>query len=82
MIRDDPSFLGEAPLWLYILAESNIVHNGARLGPVGSRIVAEVIGGLIAADKDSYYRQGWAPPGGSYRAQDLLRDAGVLPAVP
>jgi hypothetical protein len=78
---DDPNFsayLGEAPLWLYILAESQIVHNGAKLGPVGSRIVAEVIGGLLAADNKSYYRKHWTPAAGFFRAQDLLREAGVL----
>ncbi|CAJ0888968.1 hypothetical protein AMST5_03922 [freshwater sediment metagenome] len=69
----------ETPLWLYILAESKIVRDGRKLGPVGSRIVAEVFGGLLAGDVRSYYRRGWTPPGGSYRAQDLLRDAGVLP---
>jgi hypothetical protein len=74
----DPAYQGEAPLWLYILAESEIVHSGAKLGPVGSRIVAEVIGGLLAADKNSYVRKGWTPAGGSFRAQDLLREAGVL----
>ena len=74
----DPAYKGEAPLWLYILAESQIVHNGAKLGPVGSRIVAEVFGGLLAADVRSYYRRGWNPDGGIYRAQDLLREAGVL----
>ncbi len=74
----DPAYKGEAPLWLYILAESKIVHNGAKLGPVGSRIVAEVFGGLLAADVRSYYRRGWTPDGGSFRAQDLLREAGVL----
>lgn len=71
-------YKGEAPLWLYILAESKIAHNGAKLGPVGSRIVAEVIGGLLAADSTSYIRRGYVPEGGSYRVQDLLRDAGVL----
>ena len=70
---------GEAPLWLYILAESQIVNNGATLGPVGSRIVAEVIGGLLAADPQSYYSRRWTPNGGSFRAQDLLAEAGVLP---
>jgi Animal haem peroxidase len=70
----------ELPLWLYILAESQIVHNGAKLGPVGSRIVAEVIGGLIAAHRNSFYRRGWVPEGGDFRAQDLLREADVLPA--
>lgn len=75
----DTSYLGEAPLWLYILAESRIVQNGAKLGPVGSRIVAEVIGGLLAGDVRSYYRRNWMPDGGVFRAQDLLREAGVLP---
>lgn len=69
----------EAPLWLYILAESKIVYNGAKLGPVGSRIVAEVMGGLLAGDVRSYYRRNWTPDGGIFRAQDLLREAGVLP---
>jgi len=78
VVLNDPAYKGEAPLWLYILAESRIVHNGAKLGPVGSRIVAEVIGGLLATDVRSYYRRGWNPDGGIYRAQDLLREAGVL----
>jgi hypothetical protein len=72
-------YQNEAPLWLYILAESQIVHDGAKLGPVGSRIVAEVIGGLLAADKTSYIRNGWVPDGGSFRVVDLLRAADVLP---
>jgi hypothetical protein len=69
----------ETPLWLYILAEAKIVHNGAKLGPTGSRIVAEVIGGLLAGDVRSYYRRNWVPEGGSYSAQKLLADAGLLP---
>lgn len=77
-VLNDPAYKGEAPLWLYILAESRIVHNGAKLGPVGSRIVAEVFGGLLAADVRSYYRRGWNPDGGVFRSQDLLREAGVL----
>ena len=72
------SNVAEAPLWLYILAESQIVHDGAKLGPTGSRIVAEVIGGLLAADKNSYVRRGFVPAGGSFRVQDLLVEAGVL----
>jgi hypothetical protein len=77
-LRDDPAYKGETPLWLYILAESEIVHGGAKLGPVGSHIVAEVIGGLLAADKNSYIRRGFVPAGGSFRVQDLLREAGLL----
>jgi hypothetical protein len=77
-LRDDPAYKGETPLWLYILAEAQIVQNGAKLGPVGSRIVAEVIGGLLAADKNSYIRRGYVPKGGSFRVQDLLREAALL----
>ncbi|MCJ7436744.1 MAG: hypothetical protein MUP97_03150 [Acidimicrobiia bacterium] len=69
----------EAPLWLYILAESKLVEGGLKLGPVGSRIVAEVMGGLLAGDVRSYYRRSWTPDGGVFRAQDLLGEAGVLP---
>lgn len=77
-VLNDPAYKGETPLWLYILAESQIVRNGATLGPVGSRIVAEVFGGLLASDVRSYYRRGWNPDGGVFRSQDLLREAGVL----
>jgi Animal haem peroxidase len=77
-VLNDPAYKGETPLWLYILAEAQIVRNGATLGPVGSRIVAEVFGGLLASDVRSYYRRGWNPDGGIYRSQDLLREAGVL----
>jgi hypothetical protein len=77
-VLNGPAYQGQAPLWLYILAESQIVHQGAKLGPVGSRIVAEVIGGLLAADKNSYYRRGWTPDGGTFRVEDFLREADVL----
>ena len=42
------------PLWLYIMLESAARTNGERLGPVGGRIVAEVLTGLIDADPESY----------------------------
>jgi Animal haem peroxidase len=60
-----PAFAGRAPLWTYILAEAvneaTDVKNGNvgtkagdwKLGPVGSRIVNETIGGLLAADPTS-----------------------------
>jgi hypothetical protein len=79
-VLTDSAYMGEAPLWIYILAESRIVHNGAKLGPVGSRIVAEVIGGLLVSDVRSFYhfRKRWNPDGWMFHAQDLLREAGVL----
>jgi hypothetical protein len=48
---------GETPLWYYILRESDVCTGGDRLGPVGGRIVADVLVGLIDADPSSYRRQ-------------------------
>jgi hypothetical protein len=52
---------GETPLWFYILREADACAGGHRLGPVGGRIVAEVLVGLIDADATSFRHndQGW-----------------------
>jgi hypothetical protein len=42
------------PLWFYILKEAEYRGHGDRLGPVGGRIVAEVVIGLLRADPVSY----------------------------
>jgi len=72
----DPSFAGKTPLWLYVLAEAH--HHwrtrakapGGKgdaeplaLGPVGARIVAETLIGLLWSDGNSYLRQApnWSP---------------------
>jgi len=54
---------GETPLWYYILREAYASTGGHRLGPVGGRIVAEVLVGLIDADPTSFRhdRRGWRP---------------------
>ena len=54
---------GETPLWYYVLREADACTSGHRLGPVGSRIVTEVLVGLIDADATSYRQgdQGWRP---------------------
>jgi hypothetical protein len=44
----------ETPLWLYILTEADVLHDGDRLGPVGGRIVGEVLVGIIDADSRSF----------------------------
>ncbi|QMW01499.1 peroxidase family protein [Spirosoma foliorum] len=64
-----PAFVGKAPLWFYILAEAqhewvkavkNLPTDDAKnntpihLGPVGGRIVAEVLIGLMWGDGDSF----------------------------
>jgi hypothetical protein len=54
---------GETPLWYYILREAGVCTDGHRLGPVGGRIVTEVLVGLIDADERSFRRspQEWRP---------------------
>lgn len=42
-----------SPLWFYILREAELVGRGVRLGPLGGRIVAETIVGLLLSDPDS-----------------------------
>jgi hypothetical protein len=69
---------GETPLWLYVLGEAESRGDGERLGPVGGRIVAEVLIGIIDADPESYRSRqpGWTPPlparGGRFGLTDLL----------
>jgi hypothetical protein len=61
-----------APLWLYILAEAEVIgretsagsfDKSEGLGPVGARIVAEVIIGLLELDPTSYLgmNRNWGP---------------------
>jgi hypothetical protein len=54
---------GDTPLWYYILREADVCEGGYRVGPVGGRIVAEVLIGLVDADGSSFRRsrQEWRP---------------------
>jgi len=47
-------FATSTPLWYYTLAEAKIAADGLNLGPVGGRIVAETLIGLLRADPTSY----------------------------
>jgi hypothetical protein len=72
----------ETPLWFYILKEAELRAGGKHLGPVGGRIVAEVLIGLLEGDRMSYLRahRRWKPlygTGGSFTMVDLLKKAGV-----
>jgi Animal haem peroxidase len=66
------------PLWLYLMLESAARADGERLGPVGGRIVAEVLTGLIDADPTSYRAvdPDWSPTlparGARFGLTDLL----------
>jgi hypothetical protein len=74
----------ETPLWYYILAEGEVKAGGKTLGPVGGRIVAEVLIGLLEGDRMSFLRQnpGWEPDLGTKKGKftivDLLKVAGVV----
>jgi hypothetical protein len=76
LVDISPEFKGKAPLWYYVLAETQYEcirraqAKGSRgdrepltLGTVGGRIVAETVLGLIWSDTHSYLRQApnWRP---------------------
>jgi heme peroxidase len=79
-------FQSSTPLWYYVLKEAQLVAGGLHLGPVGGRIVAEVLIGLLRSDQGSYLVQKpkWTPTltsaGASFRITDFLTFAGVDPA--
>jgi hypothetical protein len=72
------------PLWFYILSEAANIEGddrAKRLGPVGGRIVGEVLMGLLEADPRSYLRQwpAWQPvlprADASFKMRDIARFA-------
>jgi hypothetical protein len=71
-------FDGRAPLWYYILREAEVLGRGERLGPVGGRIVAEVLLGLLKGDRFSYVNDPtWEPhlpaaKSGTFTLADLV----------
>jgi hypothetical protein len=77
------SFLNSTPLWFYILHEAFKREGGLRLGPVGGRIVGEVLIGLIQSDPASVLHQyNWRPliptrEANKVSMQDILDFAGV-----
>ena len=82
------------PLFYYMLKEAALFPNsdlgkntgGFHMGPVGGRIVGEVVIGLLQSDPASYLvqRPDWTPtlqnPGSAFRMTDFLTFAGVDPA--
>ncbi len=66
------------PLWFYVLREADVFEDGQRLGPVGGRIVAEVLLGIIDNDPESYraVEPDWTPSlpsrGDRFELTDIL----------
>ena len=54
---------GETPLWYYLLREADVRCRGNRLGPIGGRIVGEVLVGLLELDQTSvrHAPEDWQP---------------------
>ncbi len=75
------------PLWYYVLKEAQLATGGQTLGPVGGRIVAEVLIGLMQSDRASWLHgeSNWRPMlpsrrgAGEFDMVDLLTLAGVDP---
>lgn len=73
------------PLWYYVMREASVFNDGLRLGPVGGRVVAETLIGLLRMDEFSYLNTGFRPSlpsqtPGDFKMTDLLRWARVDPA--
>jgi heme peroxidase len=66
----------ETPLWFYILKEAEALHDGDQLGPVGGRIVGEVLVGIIDGDPESFrsVEPDWLPTLPSRRGAFGLAD--------
>ncbi|HET8568003.1 MAG TPA: hypothetical protein VFM93_03330 [Candidatus Limnocylindria bacterium] len=95
LVAYDMQLERNTPLFYYMLREAALVPDtdigkntgGFHMGPVGGRIVAEVVIGLLESDPTSYLAQqpAWTPtlqrPGSSFRMVDFLTFAGVDPAT-
>src|SRR5947208_14823221 len=64
------AFGASTPLFFYVLKEAEVLSQGRKLGPVGGRIVAEVLIGLLSADPASYLaiQPTWRPKAGQFGA--------------
>ena len=80
-------FQKSTPLWYYVLKEAQVVAKGLTLGPLGGRIVGEVLIGLLQTDPSSFLvvQPAWQPTlpsvGSTFRMTDFLTFAGVDPAT-
>ncbi|WP_273452285.1 peroxidase family protein [Nevskia ramosa] len=73
----------QVPLWFYVLREAQLLREGTKLGPVGARIVAEVLIGLLQKDPQSILNAGagfepfeaWKSSDGKFGLKELLDQA-------
>jgi Animal haem peroxidase/TAT (twin-arginine translocation) pathway signal sequence len=67
------------PLWFYVLAEAKAAAGGLHLGPVGGRIVAETLIGLLRGDPSSYLSV--APGFQPFLGTDMKMGPNPLPTI-
>lgn len=85
-------FVTKTPLWYYLLHEAWVAGSdrlidiqrrqaGLALGPLGSRIVAEVFSGVLMADRDSFFfeKRDWTPP--KPNVEDLSKVTSMMALV-
>lgn len=72
----DGGFVETTPLWFYVLKEAEAIGRDGRLGPLGSRLVAETLVGLIANDPAGVMHQSGSGPDGEWHPADGARPAG------
>jgi hypothetical protein len=85
---DQLNLTHKTPLWYYVLLEAEVMQGGSRLGPVGTRLLAEVIEGALRADPNSFLNgRDWSPdwrpppwktPSGEKKPIDNLYDLAVV----
>jgi len=74
----DGELAQHTPLWYYVLQEAEVKADAESLGPVGGRIVAEVLIGLLAGDPLSFLgvEPDWKPHdlanGGKFGMPELI----------
>jgi hypothetical protein len=80
LLKINPAFADNAPLWYYILAESQVKKDDTHPRGVGARIIAEVFIGLLLADSHSFLSQSskwqptdFAPKGGVFDMAAFLQ---------
>lgn len=75
---EDGGFVTDTPLWFYVLKEAEVLGVGGRLGPLGSRLIAETLVGLLVHDPDSVWHRPGSGTDGRWHPRDGARPRGQI----
>ena len=78
------------PLWFYISREAEVLGCDGRLGPLGSRLLAETLAGIVIHDPSSYWSSAnttglaarWRPDVGLWRGEEAITSIDELIEAP